>query len=676
MRNLLGSFRREPSTDPSFVQMLLLALVALLVVGFGLYRLAPAPAINAAEIAKMLAHAGFFAPEPAERLAYVGLTIAAPVIVALAIWIGRRIRPLPISDTWLGIALIIAALVASTPRDEFQRPLVSSILLVPFWVSAVVLGASLLALRRRWTIRAQRIATLALCGFATVISLAWRIQGADTLSDASGHFDAFFYSVVQIGYGGTCLVDVLPQYGCYGEFLAPLFRLVGLSVLADSIIMAIMVAFSLCATILFARSLIRNPVVLTAVALWIVIVQNRVLWTWIPPDEYFQYWPLRTILPALSFLAVLWWQRGGSSLKAFTIGAVAGLGIWWNLDTGAVVLIALFGFLLLNGASGSNFTKRRVAANIAACAWFVGGALAAMLAFYGWLCLKSGQVVDVAQYVVFQDLFVGLGFAMMPMPRFPAAWAAAIALLVVVFLQFGLRIGRGPFSLRTERAVYLAVLAIGLFSYFVGRSHPVVFIHVTWPFILLAGYLVDAHGVSGGARTGRPVRALLAALVTGALVAGVADLWAGMPSVAELASTHLQAELGHDDAGDMARKLRFVRETVTPGAPSVAVLATNQGALLIAAGRKSALPGTGLQETIRKQDAERQIDALVGAGGPRDLFVGRELLAGDRQTWGSSPWVKNALPRIEQVYDRDQSNTDKELIHFTRMTEASRGADK
>lgn len=615
-------------------------------------------------------------PEPNERYTYMGLAILAPAAIWASVKLCGRFGALGKSRGWLTpIVAIVGTLIAIPFNPDYPSFLRSGILasvLVTFVVAALCkfdgakIRATIIPVVDRFNApqrEARRKLVTSLCGASIALTLTWRIFNDASAYAMLDHFDAFFYSVVQIFYGGTCLGDVLPQYGCYGEILAPALRFVGLSVLTTTVIMALLSGVSLCAMMVFARNLIHSPRVLAMAGGWVLIVQNRPLWISIQPDQYFQYTPLRTLFPALSLLIVHSWQRRRTPLKAVLMGAFAGVSICWNLDSGTVVSIALLCFLVFSGATSERFSRRSFGVNLAFGGLYLVGLLAAVAGFGAWLTIKYGQPLHVADYMASLHTFYVLGFFMLPM-SFPDAWVVAIACAILVLVRFAIRMESGPYAPRLERAAYLALLAIGLFSYFNGRSHPFVFLYVSWPFVLLLGYLIDSWKPVGTALHDRVMSRILMALTAGALFVAAANISIGIPRAVAIGIKSWRQILQADDNKLFRRQVDFIR-TAMGSSDSLSVMAVYQSQLLAQLGLRSAHPGPGLVETIRRHDAELQIAALVD-NGPRDLFIGKDAFEG-REIWHSAaPWILDSMPTLLRAYDLEGWSADGTLVHLVR----------
>ncbi|MFT4119040.1 hypothetical protein [Bradyrhizobium sp.] len=662
---------------PSCTMVFVLCASVLSLAGLVIYSFVGVSTVDPEEAAQLLILSlGVLQPEANERYTYMALTVMAPLVIWISVKFFARLGLRETTTSWLTPLLLGAGILVAIPLDVFRAAFLKNALIAAVGIAAIfVIACKFDKTRMRAAatsifdrVRTQkrethRTVVISLCGLSVGLTLAWRIFGDASAYAMLDHFDAFFYSVVQSYYGGTCLGDVLPQYGCYGEILAPVLKPFGLSVLTMTAVMALLSGAGLCATMVFAGRLIRSPMILAMAGCWVLITQNRPVWTSIPADPYFQYTPLRTLFPALSLLVVYWWQRRRAPLKAMLIGAFSGLSICWNLDSGAAVAIALFCFIIISGATSSRFSWRSLRTNLTYGALHVLGLLLAIAGFGVWLTIKYGQPPHLADYLAFVRIFYVLGFFMLPM-SIPDAWVAAVACVLLVLVRFAIRMETGPYAPRLERAAYLALLAMGLFSYFNGRSHPVVFLYVSWPFVLLLGYLLDSWRPSGAAPQDRVTRGMLTALTVGAFFIAIANVSIGIPRAVAIGIKSWRQILQHEANAVFQPQVDFIRSASSPSA-HLSVMAVYQSVLLAEVGQRSALPGPGLVETVRRRDAEMQIQALVDHG-PQHLFIGKEAVEG-KGSWNSAaPWVFDNMPAIKRAYDVDRWSPDGALLHLVR----------
>lgn len=590
--------------------------------GLVLYGISPSAPIVSPETAQKFLWPSELRPEPGEQLIYLGLLLTTPGLLVLSVTAARR---------WFPSASCRRA-------DRHNQP----------------------DAREPSMTRLASLPCLMACAVAALVPLGYLPFGAAAIHDGArpgfaNHWDAVFYSVVQISRGETCLASVKPQYGCYGEFLRPIFSIVGLSVARASVLFAVLQAVASVWVIWFCFRNLRTGFALAA-GLWFVVISNATAHL---GGQYFQYMPVRLLFPAASLLLLSVWQRRGNAWLAFALGGVLALGVFWNLDSGIVVAVGFAAFILF-----SQYPQRRpLGARLRHLVMYAVGATAANLGFVVYLQLKAGMAIDPGALVYFQHAFAAEGFAMLPMPQPLSYWTAAVAVYATTLVLFAREVGYGTADAELERAAYLALIGAGLFAYFVGRSHLYVLMLCCWPAVVLLFFLLArvTSVPTSLDRWSRPAHRILPGLATGAALFVLAT-W--MPDLAArtrlgwhtVGTSTLPSSI-HDDAD-------FIRTHSAAGAP-VAVLANHQASLLAEAGRRSAVPGPGIAESLLRADADHTIAFLLDAG-PRDLFVQAALLEATTQGPGFEPWIKFGFPRLQSAYEAQKVGPGGRLLHLTR----------
>jgi hypothetical protein len=655
----------QTALPPQPVAAALLFLIGLAATGWLLYLVAPsAPAVTPDIASRFLMSEGL-KPEPGEHFIYFGLLLATPFLLLASAMIALRFpdEAPDVRDAVLVTGLVVGCLtIVITDRAVFMLLAAEVIGRLRILATAPFVAVLLLATARYLRARPiveYRISFWSACALSIIFPLSTLVFGAAALNDGYDfiqHWDAVFYSVVKINGGGTCLADVVPQYGCYGEFLHPIFRLAGLSVSKASFVFAALQAVSsLCVTVFCFRNM--RPAAALAASWWSLILPNTI--TLLYGYHYFQYLPVRMLFPSMSLLLLAAWQRYGGARLAMSLGVFSGVGIFWNLDSGGVVTIALAALILFGGYPES----RPLISRFRHFGFYCAGAGIAMVLIYFYLQFKSGFEVDLANFTYFQRIFFVSGFAMLPMPRPPSLWTIVIAIYAITLAGFAANYLKGTTDRRSEGAAFLALLGTGLFSYFVGRSHPFVAALCGWPSIVLLFLLLErASPIRGDKR-------LQAGIVVGAVpwIAVMAALLLFMARAKDMVSYSAKGwstALQSTSVSLLRSDANFIRDHSAAHEP-VAVLATHQASLLAEAQRPSANPGPGFTETLLWADAERTIAFLLKSG-PRDVFIGANLLSGTKQTVGFVPWVKLNFDRLRTVYDVAEIGPNGRLIHLTR----------
>jgi len=600
-------------------------------------------------------------PEPKEKFAYLAILLAAPIALAGAVLVQRMAhRNCGFDTPWAGLLFLLSIPLLNSD-ENWHRLIVNAASDRTYWtllgVSACVLiFLSVSASRFRWPYGLEKClknaASLALIAFLLALTLCWRIFGMDSLAESGSlafHYDAVAYSLTQIVKGGTCLFDVVPQYGCYGEFLAPIVNLFGYSTLLVSLLMALLQALAIIFFVTFSRFLIEGWRLFAAAAVCVALVTNRIIYVG-SVDPGFANMPIRLLFPAATLLLVQS-QSGQSQVRAFGWGSFSGVAVLWNLDTGLVVFAALGILVLFDGCTDSAWRARWRSCRAFGLGWISILALAAIA-----LSLKAGHFIDPAYYVAFQRTFFGSGFGMLPMPTVPSLWTLVALIYLIPLAMIALRVGRGPHDFRLERAGYLAILGAGLFSYYVGTSHTETLMIVIWPAVILAFFLIQRFGQDAGARSTKIVRGGIAALSLSFVAVTVASRVPEL-SVVRDRWIRLAGAVTHTLIRD---EVAFIKTRELADEP-VGILAVNQATLFGETGLRSAIPGLGWVETLREADVKVFIERLV-TGGPKHLFIGYDISCCNVY----SNWVSRNFETIKSLYSLADWNSKGSLMHLVR----------
>lgn len=559
-------------------------------------------------------------PKPLDRLLFVVITLAAPLFLAGTTAIASSADadlydPRPVF--WSLVATIVTILVAKSAVPELSRLLAGRQWLLTLACLTMASTLLLLPAKRQDQARWIAVGTVTVIGAAMISS-----QRIFTLANVmygglfASHYEAVTSAAVRIASGGTCLVDVIPQYGCYGEFLAPILALTGSSVLAVSTLYAILTITALSAVCVFIGIFIRNTIALVGCLLAMLVAVGLNL-IYDNPDPILQYFPTRFVFPALSIFVARWLQNGTSRPRFFFAGLFAGAAICWNLESG----LAVTGALGLFSAAGnfteeSFFQKNRITTSFRRSFSFILGVAIFICGFVYYLHLKSGSTPDISKFVLFQTVFYITGFGMIPIPALPDYWTMhAFIILSVFFLAaFHAASKTKRRDRKLEIACYISVMAVGLILYYSGRSHILVLRLVVWPSIILFFFLLD--------RTLDDARSMGESLATKAIAVACCALPAAFlmktaPAVASLAVA--ARSISPSGNVDVREDIVFIRTHAAKGEP-VAIIGLNQGILYGEARVRAALEGPGVAEMIRRVDLSDQLDSLARRG-PQKIFV-------------------------------------------------------
>lgn len=571
-------------------------LTVLVGAGFSLEMLVPRdPAVADPSLAAEFIFPTALRPKPHDRQLFPLVLIAGSILLCLAAFLLRVIRARPV-DPRAGFAVVFSVAVGLALwwgdgrgflRLFSQPNLASSLVCLAIaafsaWVSiAFNRGATL------WAIVA--------CLATTVLALGTRVYTSamiDYQPQMTSHYEAAVFSIVHIAGGGTCLADVPTQYGCYGEFLAPILWITGASTLAVTSILAALYIVATCAIILFARRIIHTTALFLAAVICVTVLANIVYMVG-STDPYYQYNPICLFFPALSLLFVLAIQKQQTPRNLLLTGMFAGAALAWNLDTGLAVFGALAFFVFAAGAELP--ASHRMLQRFVRLARFSSGAMLFLLVFAVYLGLKSGWHVNIVDAIAYQKTFYVAGLAMLPIPPFPDYWTLAALVTSTALLIFATQFATAAADENWERAAYLAILGIGLFLYYTGRSHVFVLRFVVWPDVLLFFFLTDQFVLMTRSRVVKVVAVTLLVALPLAIVGSYFAIWSKV-----MANTHLIAP----DARRLQEDIAFIRSHTRPG-EAIGIVAENQATLYGETGTWPQVAGASLAELLRISDRDR-----------------------------------------------------------------------
>lgn len=597
-------------------------LLAMLVWGYALFILGP---VNPPPLAlddptsPLLYNTAGIAPEPLDKFMFVGLALALPfLLIGAAIASVRQraqqltLAPLLLVFTGVAVvtALVCGVLEAAEGLINHGRWVISLLCVA----AAIWMMRRPLADRAAWVELAIKLA-IAFSVAILILMRLWPSTLVEYSATFTSHYEAATFATVRIAAGQTCLAEVIPQYGCFGEYLSPIFAVLGRSVLAISGVFLALQLIAVVTVFTVVRRLIQQPVLQLAcmLCLMVMVVFNLSAPT---NDPILQYYPVRFLFAALSLLLVGWVQRGFTWQRAALAGLFGGVAITWNLESGLAVCLALAVFVTLGNFAQPFWQRRYVWAAVRRGLIYSICASAYVAGFLFYLHVKSGGTTQTLDYFVFQITFYLTGFGMIPIPSFPDYWTIHACLIVTILVWVAMRLARGAVQDQAlEKVAYLAVLAIGLTLYYTGRSHWLVLKLVAWPDMILFFFLLDRAGDELSAATKRWfARAvlLLPALYIAAQIPGITKVL-GAPYVLTESRQQVQQDI------------TFIKEKTEPG-ESVYILAPNQGILHGETDTLPALKGVGLAEMLRKIDLANAQDDIVQHG-PQKVFISSGLEA-------------------------------------------------
>jgi hypothetical protein len=293
------------------------------------------------------------------------------------------------------------------------------------------------------------------------------------------HFDAVFYSQVQVSEGTPMLVDGFTNtYGLYPHFLNPIFKIIGLNIHNFSLVMSILTILGFVSLYLFLLRETKNK--WFAIIGFGSIILSYIYWENIRNDPYFQLFPLRTIFPFIVLLLASLYKTKRNKLFFMAITFFCSLDLLWNPDMGIFTYISWTAFAIYINTAELEKPKDKI---IQGLIIFGGCMLVALLTFvlyFVTIHLIYGCSPNLSG--LFSTIVVasGFGFYMLPM-QIIHPW---IIVAFWILIGFALSIS-SYFQNKKDYAIIflMCFVCIGFFSYYQGRSHTLVFAAIA-PFFL------------------------------------------------------------------------------------------------------------------------------------------------------------------------------------------------
>lgn len=636
----------------------ILTFIGLLVCGFILQKIVPVESLVTENVKAIFIPSSRFylVPETKERILFVALIgLLLPVnFIALRIvslktaqdkffnnaLLHKKIALLmsfmlllPVCSAGF-LPLIIGLPVIISKLQTLGLQICATVMLAAaVFLSASTLRPLILQPRKAISIRWLQLSLAVILSLVILISvLSFRVLSIFEVNEEQlwiTHFEAVFYTVSQVVAGKTLLVDLPAQYGMYSEILKPIFSVIGLSVLNFTAVMAFLQIIGMLALLWLCLRLIKNNILKFFCVASLCLLMGETwrlrlsMVTGYYFDEVYQVWPLRFVFPALSLCVFYALQKHSKSYSAIILMAgFSGLAIVWNLDSGIPVFGAFLAYLFLRFVFPIDESREQVIKKTLLAIMVV---LIGVISFGMYLQLKAGQAIQWQDWMKYQRIFYQTGFGMLPIPiNTLHPWMAIIGVYVFAITgALSRRMQRKP-ALIWDLLFFMAIMGLGLFSYYQGRSHIINCIQVAWPAIIIAFILTD--------RTLRAIRGKLLPLVfLDALlpILLLGSLWTAIfinsvPMLLSVAQQHVQL-MSQAPKTRVTENIAFIRHW-TQGTKQAVIISPFQAVYFAETGLASAINGPGIVETMLVADFERFYYILRTEQTIRHLFVEEDQL--------------------------------------------------
>jgi len=381
--------------------------------------------------------------------------------------------------------------------------------------------------------------------------------------------------------------------------LAPLVRFLPLGIVSLIAVLALPNLLGMLCLLLVARLVVRRPALLFLCGL-------ALLGAGYLPSAYdliYGFSTARFFFPPLGLLAATLYFRQPTSVRYAVATGIAAVASVWNLDTGLVLWASWLGTLGVMALARREYVDAARHTAIQALAL-----VAAWLAFFLYLRVVSGRWPDGGMLFYFQKLVVGAGYFCLGLVV-PDMWVFVLSLYVIALAVVFLACQRERTHWLTPVTLMLALLGIGLFSYFMGRSAESNLVGVAYPAILLGGILCAESDVL----TSR--RRLPASARFSMLPAKMALFWWSFLLVAALpdlfrSGAHVLRHWESETPTPLEVNAAFVRQHVAPREPGVFFLSNQSGIYYYLSGTVRPLRIPGMIELLETRDMDVLVEAI------------------------------------------------------------------
>ncbi len=411
------------------------------------------------------------------------------------------------------------------------------------------------------------------------------------------HFNPIFYPSSQLIFGKTLLVDFNSFYGLFPAFLNPIFKVIGLSVLSFSAVMAVIFCICYALIFFFLKKNIKNNL--------IFLTGFLSIFSWL---AWLRFWPIRLIFPFLMIFISSYYFRKKSDFLYYFSFIIFGIGLLWNLEVGLVVF---FSWLLTLIYDDLHLKDWRVV--IKKIGRHIITGIGSLILVFGSFTLVSywgsGKLIDWLNLLKYQGLVLS-GYFMVPMPSLPHFWGLVI-LVYLSGLVYALKLLlERRQTLKGTIIFLLSVFGVGLFGYYESIPHDVRLIAPAFPVLLIliiyADELWDYLKQKG---LGFNPGSLVFIIITIFLFSAPLSLLAFLPSKAKELKNNIVSTFSSVDSL-VSRNVDFIKSHTKKGEAVLIFAESFDGVYYTESKTKSALPLPSSTDYFFKAEIKMLVDFL------------------------------------------------------------------
>lgn len=476
----------------------------------------------------------------------------------------------------------------------------------------------------------------------------------------TAHFNALFYSMVQLFLGKALYVDFPNQYGLYPYILEPIFRLVGLTVFNFTSIMSILLAVAFFNLYIFTMKIVDNKILASLGFSGILFYNYLFFQIKGGYDPYFQYFPLRILFPSLIVLTSYLYFKDRDAKYYYLSLFIGILSMFWNFEIGLVVfltwLIALVYQEILENPIKSALIRilKHIAISISLLSITI-------IIFNVYIYLRFGSYPLLSNLIEYQQIFYSSGFAMIPM-RLIHPWNIVILAYFIGIAHSAKYLITRNNSIRTKMIFFLSILGLGVFVYYQGRSHDQVLLTVCYPALLLLIICMDNlyNRISRLINGSKIISFMHVAVFIGIIfffISADFSLLSNCKDISERINLRFDSLLKAEPTG-ITDNSDFIKKHTTPK-EEVLVISGNAGVYHIQSETLSPFNGPGFTELILRKDYNNLLDLISDNKLHYKVFL-------DTNSYSIYPYMNQLFREIQKNYTAVDISRNSEIILFEK----------
>lgn len=399
------------------------------------------------------------------------------------------------------------------------------------------------------------------------------IWSCDSIARWTHHLNPLIFPIAQILQGKTLLVNCLSLYGGFAFFLSPLFHIVPLSVYSFSIVMAFLFLVVLVSVWYFLRMNTSNGAIfiigfLASIYFGYMDVRIFTKLITIRPDPVFQYIPIRMLFPYVLLALVTHFRLLQNSDRRwyFFITLCMSLAPFWNFDSGFIAFCAWIGVLSYTELFHAPTWRQAVRPIMKHLFFSVLFLCLSFSAYSAFAYCKTGTLPNWIAFFQFYTIFSSYGFFMLPIATSIHPWMVVVGLyLFALLLSLHGLIKKENEGLNTNLFL-LAIMGVGLFSYFLGRSHGANLYPLLMMPILIVTLLID-HTIRQVILKNQNYYVFVPLCLMGLFfcVSAIPSFMMWSPAILRVWVTPGFISTFQSSSGPHSRNIAFIREHTQPG---------------------------------------------------------------------------------------------------------------